>query len=152
VTARGPSQATRLVELAANTDGLELFHTGNGDAHVLIPQGTHRECWPVRSTAFRRWLQRLYFDQSGSAPGGQAMQDALGVLEGSALFRGDEQEVHLRLADHDGGIYLDLGDEFWQAVRVTAGGWEIVADPPVRFRRPRGMLPLPYPLPGGRAR
>jgi hypothetical protein len=145
-----PSQATLLVELASTTEGLDLFHSANGDAHALIPQGTHRECWPVRSTAFRRWLQRLYFEQAGSAPGGQAMQDALGVLEGFALFRGEEHEVHVRLAGHGDGIYLDLADEYWQAVEITAEGWEVVADPPVRFRRPRGMLPLAYPEAGGK--
>jgi len=145
VTAKKPSQATIVVELALETDGLELFHTGNGDAHVLIPQGTHRECWPVKSTAFRRWLQRLFFEQVGAAAGSQALQDALGVLEGTALFRGEEHEVHLRLAEHDGAVYLDVADEYWQAIRIDANGWELVPEPPVRFRRARGMLPLPYP-------
>lgn len=140
-----PSQATIVVELALNTDGLELFHTANGDAHVLIPQGTHRECWPVKSTAFRRWLQRLFFEQAGAAAGSQALQDALGVLEGTALFRRDEHEVYLRLAARDGVVYLDLADEFWQAIRIDHDGWQIVPNPPVRFRRARGMLPLPYP-------
>ena len=30
---------------------------------------------------------------------------------------------------------------------MTAEGWRIVADPPVRFRRAKAMLPLPLPLP-----
>jgi hypothetical protein len=60
------SQATLLVGLALDTDGLELFRTPNHDAQMLVPQGTHRECWPIGSTAFRRWLQRLYFEQTGT--------------------------------------------------------------------------------------
>jgi hypothetical protein len=143
------SQATLLVELALDTEGLELFRTPNHDAHVLVPHGTHRECWPVRSTPFRRWLQRLYFEQAGSAPGSQALQDALGVLEGKALFNGEVHEVHLRLTEHEGAIYIDLADDFWQAIRIDANGWEIVPEPPVRFRRARGMLPLPHPVRGG---
>lgn len=143
------SQATVLVHLAFGTQGLDLFHTAGGDAYALIPRGKHRECWPIRSTAFRRWLQRLYFDQTDATPGGQALQDALGMLEGAALHRGEAHEVHVRLASHEGRIYLDLGGEEWLAVEVAAGGWKTVAEPPVRFRRPRGMLPLPHPQPGG---
>ena len=30
-------------------------------------------------------------------------------------------------------------------VEVNAEGWRVVTDPPVRFVRPRGMLPLPVP-------
>jgi hypothetical protein len=142
------SQATTLVELALETAGLELFHTHDGDPFVVIPQGTHSETWPLRGGPFRRWLARLCFEQEGTAPGSQALQDALGVLEGTALFRGDELDVHLRLAEHEGAIYLDLVDEYWQAIRITRAGWEVVSDPPVRFWRARGMRSLPYPVNG----
>ena len=33
--------------------------------------------------------------------------------------------------------------------RIHRNGWEIVTAPPVRFRRPRGMLALPDPARGG---
>jgi hypothetical protein len=139
-----PSQATILVALALASD-LELFHTPDAEAFVSISAGTHRETWPLRGGPFRRWLARRYYEEHGSAPGSQALQDALQVLEGHALFQGFEHEVHLRLAEHEGEIYLVLVDEYWQAVRISARGWEVVHDPPVRFRRPRGMRALPYP-------
>jgi hypothetical protein len=34
-------------------------------------------------------------------------------------------------------------------VEIGADGWRIVAEPPVRFRRPSGLLPLPRPEAGG---
>jgi hypothetical protein len=108
---KSPSQATVLVSVAAGTEGLEPFRTAGGEAYGLIPRGTHRECWPVRSTAFRRWLQRLFFDQTGEVPGGRGLQDALGVLEGTALYRGEEHDVHVRIADDDGATYGNLADE-----------------------------------------
>lgn len=143
------SQATTLVELALGAEGIELFHTPAQDAFVRLPAGDHREVCPAKSVAFRRWLSRLHFMNAGKAPGGQALTDALGVLEGIALYDGEEHEVHLRLAEQDGRIYLDLADSLWRAVRISADGWEIVVDPPVRFRRARGMLPLPDPVAGG---
>src|SRR5207253_9109386 len=43
----------------------------------------------------------------------------------------------------------DLADKDWRAVEVTGRGWRIVANPPVRFIRPRGLLPLSQPASGG---
>jgi hypothetical protein len=58
--------------------------------------------------------------------------------------------VYVRIGGHGGNIYLDLGDDQWRAVEISAAGWCIVNDPPVRFRRAPGMLPLPVPVKGGR--
>ena len=49
----------------------------------------------------------------------------------------------------DESLYLDLGDDAWRAVEITATGWRIIDKPPVRFRRAAGMQPLPIPTPGG---
>jgi len=53
------------------------------------------------------------------------------------------------MAEHDGNIYIDLCNADWQVVEVTGNGWKVVDQPPVRFRRSRGMLPLPVPKRGG---
>jgi hypothetical protein len=143
------SQATQLVELAADA---ELWHTpgADGEAYATIEVDGHRETWPCKAKGFRRWLARQFFAAHEKAPGAQAVQDALAVLEGKALFDGPEYPVHTRLAEHEGAIYLDLADAHWRAVKITAAGWRVVRDAPVRFRRARGMLPLPCPVTGGR--
>lgn len=48
----------------------------------------------------------------------------------------------------EGKLYLDLGDEDWQAVEIDKDGWRIISDPPVKFRRSGGGLPLPLPVQG----
>jgi hypothetical protein len=73
----------------------------------------------------------------------------LGVLEGKALYDGPEYPVYTRLAAHNGAIYLDLGNAAWQAVEITSSGWRVIGTPPVKFRRAKGMLPLPEPMRGG---
>jgi len=55
----------------------------------------------------------------------------------------------LRVASHDGRIYIDLGSTDWRAVEIDEYGWRVIDDPPVRFRRPSGMQPLPEPARGG---
>jgi hypothetical protein len=143
------SQADVLLALAV---GAELFHApGNGDceAFATFSISGHKETWPIKSKGFRSWLARLYHLETGRAANAQALQDALGALAGKAMFDGPEFPFALRVAEHQGAIYLDLADAAWRAIEITAGGWRIVAEPPVRFIRRRGMLALPEAARGG---
>ena len=140
---RKDSQATRLVDLGGRTP---LFHDSEGNAYGTVPIADHDETWRLRSGGFRSWLARKYWELEGSIPRAGALQDALVTLEGMARFDGPETVVHLRHAHVDGALYVDLGDPAWRAIEVTAAGWRIVSDPPVKFRRPRGMLALPDPV------
>jgi hypothetical protein len=135
-----------LVDLAAPA---ELFHTAIGIAYADLAIDGHRETWPVRSSRFRGWLRRRYYQATGDAPSAAALNSAINVLEARAEFDGPERTVHVRVAEHDGHIYLDLADKSWRAVEVGSDGWRVVGEPPVRFRRPPGLLPLPIPQPGG---
>jgi hypothetical protein len=144
--ARAKSQATDLVELAA---AAELFHDPSGEAYATIAVDGHHETWLIKTKGFRRWLSQQYYQACEKAPGSQAVQDALGVLEGKALFSGPEMAVYTRLAEHDGAIYLDLANDGWEVVKITPAGWRVMSESPVKFRRARGMLPLPHPVLGG---
>jgi ABC-type protease/lipase transport system fused ATPase/permease subunit len=55
----------------------------------------------------------------------------------------------IRIAEYGEQVYLDLADEHWRAVEIGPDGWQVIGSPPVLFRRPAGMLPLPMPEPGG---
>ncbi len=144
---RPKSIATLLVELATLA---ELWHTtGQGIAYATVPVVGHREHLPIRSLTFRRWLGRQFFAQYGKAPGGQALQDALTVIEGQAVFDGAEFPVFVRVAAHGDKQYLDLANDTWQAVEIDAAGWRVVEPCPVRFRRAKAMMTLPTPTAGG---
>jgi 5S rRNA maturation endonuclease (ribonuclease M5)/energy-coupling factor transporter ATP-binding protein EcfA2 len=142
------SQAARLVALVESLD-IELWHTPDDEPWVTIVVEGHREHWPLASPAFRSWLQRQFYLRTKKVVHHQALSDALSALAGRARFEGPEYPTFVRIAEHDGAIYLDLADEHWRAVRVTGDGWSVVTDPPVRFRRSRGMQPLPVPVRGG---
>jgi hypothetical protein len=141
-----PTQSQVLIDLA---EGAELFHTPDAEPFATITVADHAETWPLRSKGFRRWLAAQFYALQGKAPGGQAYQDAFSVLEGKAVNEGMERPVHVRLAELDGQIYLDLADPAWRAIEIDAKGWRVVKEPPVRFRRPKGLLPLPEPVRGG---
>ncbi len=140
------TQCDRLLAIAAST---ELFHTADQAAFADVRNGEHRETLAVRGKSFRRWLIRAFFLQEGSAPNAEAVQAALSVIEARAFYDAPERQAFLRAGEYDGKLYLDLGDATWRAVEIDADGWRIVAEPPCRFRRAAGMLPLPVPVPGG---
>jgi len=119
--AEGQSQATTLTALAMGA-GVELFHSPEGEAYATIEVEGHRETWPLKTKGFRRWLARLFYEEQHKAPGSQAIQDALEVLEGKALYDGVQLPVYTRLAEHNGAIYLDLGNTAWQAVKIPPNG------------------------------
>lgn len=139
------SQATILVELVLAHPNLELFHGPDHKPFAYLPVEDHFETWPIRSRAFKRWMAGLFFEQLQKAPGSQATADALAVLESRALFDGPQREVHVRIAELNGALYLDLGCQDWHVVQITVDGWDVRSNPPVRFRRPSGMQALPHP-------
>ncbi len=67
---------------------------------------------------------------------------------GGHLRRPGTPDAPMRLAPHDGRLYLDLGAPTGPPVAIGPDGWAIVTDPPVRFRRPRAGWRPALPVPG----
>lgn len=139
------SQSTVLVGLA---DGVEFFRCDD-TAYATVFNNDHKENHPVNAKGFRLWLQRRYYESFKRAPSSQALQDALGVLAGKALFEGKNHTTAVRVGKYGDAIYIDICNDKWQAVEITAQGWQVVSDVPIKFIRRRGMLPLPTPVSGG---
>ncbi len=140
--------ATGLVKLVERTP-VKLFHTPGREPFVSFFVNGHWETWPVKSPEFEHWLSSMCHHATGMVPGRNGLAAAITALAGHALYANPQETVYVRLADHDGEIFLDLGNDDWEAVKVTGEGWEIVSDVPVKFRRAAGMLPLPRPITGG---
>src|SRR5262249_11505150 len=119
-------------------------------AYATMTPQERPETWPVRSREFRAWLVGRFHQGAGQAPRAASLNDALTVVEALALRDRPEAPVFLRKAEHAGTLYLDLGDERGEVVKIAPGGWEVCRGAPVRFRRGEGMLPLPVPVAGGR--
>ncbi len=132
----------------------ELFVTQDGSVWARFQTQGHLECWPVhaRGGGFRQWLVSEFFRENDAAPSPTAVQSALDVIEAIAKYGEGRKnrEVFTRVAGHEGRIYLDLADDSWHAVEISAEGWRVIAAPPVCFRRTRGTLPLPEPKLGSK--
>jgi hypothetical protein len=146
MTAPGETQDQILIGLARQA---ELFHEPDGTAYADLTVSGHRETWAVRDRAFKQWLVRGYYRLKSAAPSSDAMRSAIATIEAKARYDSSERSVHVRVAGASGKIYLDLADAQWRAVEVDVDGWRVVTKPPIRFRRPSGMVPLPEPVCGG---
>lgn len=145
------SAATELADLAA--EHCELWHNPDGDAYAALERvtdgRTHREHWRIESTGYRDWLAWIAHHMMDAAPSSETLRAACNVLAGRAKFDGAEHDPAMRVARTDEGYWLDLGDEYWRAVLMSAAGWRIVDRPPVRFVRSRAIRPLPTPAAQG---
>ncbi|MBK6757837.1 MAG: hypothetical protein IPG70_09580 [Moraxellaceae bacterium] len=127
------SQPTVLIEMA---DDCELFHTSDDEAYAVVKTPTSRQVFAVRSAqVFRRYLSQRYFKLFGKGVGNQALQDALITIEAKANFNGTLRQVYKRVANLGDRIYLDLCDEKWRVIEVTAAGWQVLNCSPVMFTR-----------------
>lgn len=140
------SQASRLINLAAQA---ELFQTPDRCAWAVIPANGHDETSPVRSRAFRLWLSGKFYRQTGQPPRQESFSEAVRVVEAKAIYDSPQRQIYTRVAPFNTGIVIDLSNNLWEVIHITAEGWKVLSRSPVPFRRTKGMLPLPYPEPGG---
>jgi len=138
------SQPTKLVELAQAL-GITLFQTPDKQAFAVVERDGHRENWSLRSSTFENYLSQAFYAQFATVPTKQAVKDAIGVLEGQALFDSPEEEAHLRVAGDELAVYVDLANDAWEVVEIRPDGWDVRPECPVRFRRSDGVTALPYP-------
>lgn len=144
-----PSQACSLLAIVEQQEN-ELFHDPSGVAYATVEIHGVQKTLPVRGKDYRNLLRREMYQQDGRNASAQAIDDALGTIEGQAMFDGAEHEVNMRCAaDEQGAFWIDLSNESWQSVKVTADGWQVVNRPGVKWRRPGGMRSLPVPVKGG---
>jgi energy-coupling factor transporter ATP-binding protein EcfA2 len=143
------TESTRLVRLIQPAC-LQLFHTPEQVAYADLKTDGYHQTLRLDSNIFRDWLARCYYNKYHKTPRAAILQEVIKVLQGIALFEGDECPVYVRLAARGERIYLDLCRPEGAVVEVSPTGWRVINNPPVRFRRPRHLLPLPVPERGGK--
>jgi len=137
--------------------------------YAEIPADGHHEIHELGSPAFEYWLIRSFRRHRQTLPSLDGLKRLIRALEADAMAAGPAEAVWVRVAggtrhtgstlgpaqDGQGHIrrgygssavfYLDLADSSREAVEIRAEGCRLVTRPPVLFRRPRGLHPLPKP-------
>lgn len=143
-----PSCANELIKLVI--DHCDLFHDERNDGYAVVTHNEIRRTLKLRGKEFRRWLAGRYYSTTEKAANNEAIATAMSVLEAKATFDGRMLELSNRFAMRDGEIYIDMADDHWRVIKITAQGWEVMSKPPVLFRRYSHQKALPNPARGGR--
>jgi hypothetical protein len=133
---KGPSPMDLMIQYAE--EGAEFFHTPDMAAYAtakVTGSSVHHETYSLRSRRFELWLRREWhrrekqrLEEEGDEEGKpmifphRALADVVSHFESVALFDGAEAAVHLRVAGHEGRIYIDLCDPSWRVVEVSGEG------------------------------
>ncbi|MDP9438464.1 MAG: hypothetical protein M3P49_06945 [Actinomycetota bacterium] len=97
--------------------------------------------------SFDPYLRLLMMEAKKRSVGKDAIKQARDTLAAKAQIDGEERELHVRSAFHEGAVYYRLArGRVW---RVDRDGFAEVPDPPVLFRNVRNLQDLPDPAPTG---
>ena len=140
--------ADKLIALARSQ--CQFLHDAQREPYAVFEAAGARQVYGVLSSGFSDYLSHAYYTQHDRAPTDTSLKVALATLRGQARFEGESCEVFTRIAKTETGYWLDLCNDAWQCVQVTATGWAVVAgDGAPLFTRSASMRPLPVPERGG---
>lgn len=145
-SAEKKSEEDHLLEIVQD---VEVFKAPDGSAHASFSSEGARRTARIDGSFFEDYLREQYFRSQNSAVSDKAISRVTKSLGAKAAFGDAEYPVYLRVAEKDGALYIDIGDDSGEAFKVTAERWSITSTPPVRFIRSPGMGSLPRPVQSG---
>lgn len=147
-----PCDTCDIIDTSSNISALKnIIGEGEVDKKLQTPKVSQVSqfktvTYPLNSKYIKAWLGWLLWEKEGKTPGSEGINSALNVLRGKALLEGKQHQLYNRIAPASDGFYIDMADEQWRAIKVTAQGWEIIDNPPILFRRYGNQKPLIIPL------
>lgn len=111
----------------------ELFHDTKKITYARIQREDHHEIYAINSEEFSDILRERYLDEYNSVVKKHELESVIETISAIAKFKGKEYEMYIRICEHDGAIWFDLGN--WKAVKITKNGWEIIDNPPILFKK-----------------
>ncbi|MEP0941943.1 MAG: bifunctional DNA primase/polymerase [Rhizobiaceae bacterium] len=144
-TPKGDKQSAKLLLAVAMLD-MFLFHDRLGFTYASFAD-FHNGCIPIRldSAEMQRRLQFLYYSIQKQTISKAALTETIGLLDARARFKGPLVDVHIRVAEYEGAVYIDRGAGTDSFIKIARDGYEICGEAPVKFIRPVGFECLPKP-------
>ena len=134
------TQDQKLIEIATNN---EYFYDNLDKCYAKI--SSISKLVDIQSGEFGGWLSSEYFAQYKELPNFSKLKTLTLFLHHHAKKTGTLISVNNRVAIENNIIWIDLSDQQNHAVKVTASGWEVVANPPVYFKTFSHAQALPVP-------
>lgn len=129
-------------------DDCKFFHNEQREAYVTINKDGVSETLRLDSDLFKEWLSFKFYSLHKKSVNGHAMNEAISVMKGKAIFQGCCLPVSNRVGFYKGKIYIDLSNKLGQVVEVSNTGWSTLNKSPIKFVRNKTMKSLPTPIMG----
>lgn len=136
------SDVSKLLQLARKGD---LFRDQHGRACGTFQHGGQSRTVLLDSNDFRTVLKASFYENHKRAVNNRDLDVAINEITARAQHA-PIKETFVRVGYGDGIIVLDLARDDGQVVLIEPGLWKLSKESPVKFRRPKGMLPLPIPV------
>ena len=136
--------AAKLYEVASSLT--TPFKSWGGGFYIDVEIRGSKETLSLPCDKIKAWLRHLYFKLTDGDLATDAMVErVLEHMRADAHFTSERHEVFTRVGYKDGAIYIDMAHHTPKFIKVTAEGWNIVNEVPVKFVRSEDVLPLPQP-------
>ncbi len=161
---KAPPQREKIIE-AVDMAGVKFWRDPDSHAYAAVPLDPldAEKCavanYRVRGRQFAMICRQLYGAANpvsgprGTRPGSvsdSAMAEAIPAFEAMS-YQMPAHESGVRLIENRGAIWIDLGDDTFRAIRVTAEGWAVVTRADAPLIRSDGLRALPVPVCDARA-
>ena len=142
------SLANKVIELIIKD--CKLVHNQQKEPYAILNIAGVRQVYSITSKSFIDWVASRYYAAKKSALPEASFRTVISTLSGKAVYEGNTVEIHTRIAKTEGGYWLDLCNEKWEAVLISKTGWKVLSGKLVPlFCRSNSMLAIPTPTPGG---
>lgn len=126
-------------------DDLTLFTNENGKVYVDVKIEGIRQTYSLDSPSFEEYVTDQYFSRFEDVPSEKEVKDFKRYATTIAKREKNRYPVFFRTAKYQDEYYIDLGDDSWEAIKVSPHNLAIIRNPPVRFRRTDEYRSLPRP-------
>ncbi len=148
----GSEPQAEILEAIVKRGRHQPFHTPDNARFVRVPRGAHNEVHEITTSGlYADLLQTAFHQLTGKFVNANVLSGFVRELRARAKYVGHCETVFVRVAQHphENGFVLDLADESWRQVVVTATDWRVADEPVVAFSRTPSSRPLPTPTAGG---
>ena len=111
------------------TQDLDFFSNDLSESYVNIPKGNAVKVDKVRGEFFKKWLTKIYYDETGKAVTAEGLNQAINVLDAKALFSDDcNRKLFNRVGKISNSFYYDLFDGKGSIVEISDQSCKILKD------------------------
>ena len=140
------SMLQQLVDLAQS---YTLIRSPEGELFAWVGEEDERDLYSLIDGQFEALLIRQYAKIHRKTANSQALRDAIRHVKAHAARDASREPVHIRVAEKDEVIYLDLADETKRVVEITPSGWQVKPTPAhLYIMRTSPMHAIPRPVEG----